>query len=104
VGYTGRCACDAVQIAVTGVVKCNEHVAESGNMLTWGLCPECGTQIFAYSSARPELRVIRLGALNQPHGLVPQSVIWTAQAPEWAAWHESMDQHAGQPPAPVAKD
>ena len=31
------------------------------------------------------MRVVRLGVLDQPHGLKPTAAIWTSEAPDWAS-------------------
>ncbi|MBL0914823.1 MAG: GFA family protein [Sphingopyxis sp.] len=88
-------------IVADGVTASDSYVADSGNTLTRSHCPACGTPIFSASSARPQLRVVRLGVLDQPHGLKPTAVIWTSEAPEWAIFDPSTEQFAGQPPAPT---
>lgn len=138
-GYTGRCACEAVQIEISddakGVRQCwcrhcqqlaagnattnaffladaistsgeitwNAHTADSGNTLNWAFCPKCGSQLLAFSSARPEFRVVRLGAIDEPHGLAPQAIIWTDDAPAWACFDPDLPQFPRQPPAAPAK-
>ena len=92
---------DAIEFS--GNVKWNEHQAESGNTLRWGFCPECGTQLFAFSSARPHMRVVRVGAIDRPHGIKPQVAIWTDEAPEWASFSSDIERHPRQPPAPPPK-
>jgi len=62
----------------------------------------CGTQIYAQSSARPHLMTMRLGALNAGHGLKPDAVIWTDDAPEWATFDTALESWPGQPPPPSA--
>ncbi|MCK9540437.1 MAG: GFA family protein [Novosphingobium sp.] len=71
--------------------------AASGNTLALRYCPSCGTQIYAQSSERPYLHVVRMGFLDEGHGLRPAMTIWTSEAPDWAAFHPSMEQCAGQP-------
>lgn len=91
-------------LTVCGELRWNRHVADSGNSLHWGFCPECGSQMLAWSSARPHLRVVRVGALDQPHGLRPQQIIWTSQAPDWAIIDPAAAQFAEQPPPPPPAD
>ena len=89
-------------VSVDGEVKANAYVAASGNSLTQWFCPECGTPVYAQSSARPQYRTIRFGVLDQPHGLKPQVAIWTDDAPEWAVIDPTLERHPRQPPAPVS--
>lgn len=90
----------------TEAVTLSGHLAEwryrapSGNTLTQSYCPDCGTPVMAQSSARPQFRVMRLGFLDEGHGLSPQMVIWTSEAPDWAIFPDGVERHLGQPPAP----
>ncbi|MFM5955264.1 MAG: GFA family protein [Novosphingobium sp.] len=92
---------DAVMI--TGELANSEWPAASGNVLTHWHCPRCGTQIYAQSSARPHLKTVRFGAIDEPHGLRPQAAIWTSEAPAWAVIDPAMEQFPQQPPAPPPK-
>lgn len=89
-------AADAVTIA--GELGHSSWVAASGNVLTHSHCPQCGTQIYAQSSARPQLRTVRFGAIDEPHGLQPAVAIWTEEAPDWAVIDPALEQFAQQPP------
>jgi len=87
-------------IVVDGVTASDSYIADSGNTLTRSHCAACGTPMFSGSSARPQMRVVRLGVLDQPHGLKPTVAIWTSEAPEWAVFDPAMAQFPAQPPAP----
>jgi hypothetical protein len=52
------------------------------------------------SDARPQFRAVRLGMLDEPHGLKPQMVIWTEDAPAWAVIDPALEQYRRQPPPP----
>ena len=90
-------------ITLSGQLGTHGYVAASGNTLVRSFCPACGTPVMSQSSARPHIRVIRLGFLDEPHGLAPTMAIWTADAPAWAVIDPALEIHSGQPPAPVAK-
>ncbi|MEY2659504.1 MAG: hypothetical protein RLZZ123_676 [Pseudomonadota bacterium] len=76
--------------------------ADSGNTNARLFCPTCGSHVYGYTSLRPNLRVIRVGALDDPSSIAPQQNIWTASAPDWACLNQSIQQVAGQsaPPPP----
>lgn len=76
--------------------------AASGNEMTRQFCPQCGTQLFAYSSARPHLRVVRIGNLDDPSSVAPIMNIWTASAPAWACMDETLERAEQQPQPPQA--
>jgi hypothetical protein len=94
-----RLAADAVHI--TGTTGSASWTAASGNTLTFHFCPACGTQVYAQSSARPQIKTVRIGVIDQPHEIRPKAVIWTDDAPAWAVFDPTLEQFAGQPPAPV---
>ncbi|GGD63749.1 GFA family protein [Croceicoccus mobilis] len=89
---------DAVKVA--GTLGHSTWQAASGNALTFHFCPSCGVQIFAQSSARMHLKTVRLGALDPGHGLAPEVIIWTEDAPEWAIIDPARESWPQQPPPP----
>ena len=137
--YTGRCACGAVTLRITGEpittrqcwcrqcqqiagggptnnamflaedvdLKGETHSstwhAASGNTLSFHFCPSCGTQVYGQSSARLHVMTVRLGMIDEPHGLRPGTIIWTDDAPDWAVFDPDLEQWPRQPPAPPPK-
>jgi hypothetical protein len=99
-GPTNNAIFKAEDVNITGTLAHSEWTAASGNTLTFHFCPACGTQIFAQSSARLHLKTVRFGALDAGHGLRPEAIIWTEDAPPWAQFHPSLESWPQQPPAP----
>lgn len=89
-------------VAIEGALASFAWIAASGNSLTAYFCPRCGTQIYGQSSARLHFMTVRLGAIDEPHGLKPAMVIWTDDAPDWAIMDPALERWPGQPPAPPA--
>jgi hypothetical protein len=87
-------------VAIAGALAASTWTAASGNTLTFHFCPSCGTQVYAQSSARPHLKTVRFGVINQPHDLAPQVIIWTDDAPAWAMIDPALESWPEQPPAP----
>jgi hypothetical protein len=87
-------------ITLEGTRAQSSYVAASGNTLTHEFCATCGTHVLAHSSARPHLRTIRLGLLDEGHGLRPAVVIWLEDAPAWAVIDPDLEHWARQPPPP----
>jgi hypothetical protein len=90
------------EVELSGGLATHDYRAASGNTLTHSFCAVCGTQVMAQSSARPQFRTVRLGFLDEGHGLRPQQAIWTEEAPSWAAIDPALEQHPRQPPPPAA--
>ena len=91
-------------LALSGQVATWDYVAASGNILTQTFCPNCGSPVMAQSSARPQFRTMRVGFLDEPHGLKPQVAIWLSEKPAWAVEDETLECFAAQPPAPPPQD
>jgi hypothetical protein len=90
-------------MTLRGELAWNSYGAESGNTTEHGFCPSCGTQVLGRNSARQKANVVRLGFLDEPHGLSPDSAIWLDEAPSWAVIDPTIEQHRRQPPLPAPK-
>lgn len=99
-GATHNAIFRAEDVALSGPLAHAGWPAASGNTLTFHFCPSCGTQVYAQSSARPHLMTVRLGMIDEPHGLRPDVVIWTDDAPAWAQIDPALEQWPRQPPPP----
>ncbi|MBS1174482.1 MAG: aldehyde-activating protein [Burkholderiaceae bacterium] len=77
-------------------------VADSGNRITRRFCPQCGSHLFANSSARPQFTVVRVGTLDDPSSIKPTMNIWTVSAPSWACLDTQLENVAQQPVPPQA--
>jgi hypothetical protein len=90
-------------IELTGDLGERQTPAASGNTLSQFFCPACGTPVYGQSSARRHMGSFRLGFLDEGHGLRPDTVIWTDDAPDWAVIDPALEQYPRQPPPPPAK-
>jgi hypothetical protein len=88
----------AESVAVTGTVTWYESIAESGNHMSRGFCPKCGTPMFSKSAELSQFLVIRAGVLDNLEALPPQATIWTCEAPVWAHIDPEIPQFPQQPP------
>ena len=86
------------KVTVEGEVRWYDSRAESGNAMSRGFCPACGTPLFSKADARPHLLIVRAGALHDPELLPPQGTIWTDEAPAWAHIDPDLPQFPRQPP------
>jgi hypothetical protein len=87
---------------LTGTVSDYISTADSGNVMRRRFCPQCGTPLFSESQTRPDLMVVRVGALDDREISRPASYIWTASAPCWGWFDPALPNCAGQP-APIAQ-
>jgi hypothetical protein len=71
--------------------------ADSGTTMRRRFCPKCGTPLFSEALSRPELIVVRVGALDEREAFGPESVIWTASRPGWGFIDRDLPGCEGQP-------
>lgn len=89
-------------LETTGAMSEYLSTAESGNEVKRRFCPQCGSHLFANSSARPQFTVVRAGTLDDPSSIKPTSNIWSGSAPAWACLDTSLERVERQPAAPQA--
>ena len=91
----------AAALDVSGSTSAHSSTADSGNQVRRRFCPQCGSQLFADSSGRPGLTVVRLGTLDDPSSVTPSANIWAGSAPAWACLDAGLERFERQPgPAP----
>ncbi len=91
-------------IEVNGQTSAYLRTADSGHQVTRRFCPTCGTQLFADTTSRAGLTVVRVGTLDEPSAVQPSGNIWCASAPAWACVDPALTRDEGPPaPQPTAK-
>ncbi len=68
---------------VSGEVKFYDRPADSGNMVSRGFCPTCGSPIYSKNSGMPGMVFPRASGLDDPDVITPQMVVYTSRAPAW---------------------
>jgi len=69
--------------SVNGPLSAYSYIADSGNRLTRYSCPTCCSPIYGEPSTTSEAVIIRIGTLEDPNALTPQSIIYTQSALKW---------------------
>jgi hypothetical protein len=65
---------------VTGEVRFFDKPADSGNMVSRGFCPHCGSAIYSTNNGMPGLVFVRASSLDDPEVFKPQMVVYTDRA------------------------
>ena len=73
--------------ALTGEPKCYEVASEAGNTATRAFCGHCGSPLFAWTGARPDVIGIRAGSLDDPSWFRPAVDFWVASKQPWDLLH-----------------
>ena len=88
---------------LTGEVSEYVSRADSGNLMRRRFCGKCGTPLFSEALDRPDVMVVRAGALDDPDIGRPASFIWTASAPSWGLVSPDLPSCEGQIEAVLSK-
>ena len=87
----------ADSLTISGVLAEHTKAADSGNKVTRQFCPNCGSHLFAKSSARPKFRIVRAGNLDETSSVQPTMNIWASSAPLWACLNLELERVEHQP-------
>jgi len=68
---------------VSGVVKFFNNAADSGNIVSRGFCPTCGSPIYSTNAAMPGMVFPRASCLDDPDIAKPEMAIYASRAPSW---------------------
>ena len=80
-------------------------IADSGNTVERGFCPQCGAQMYSKTVDPSGLPMrVRAGTLDDPELMAPTAIIWAASAPSWAPLDPGLEQFPkGLPGAPAKR-
>jgi len=90
----------SAELSISGELGVFKKGADSGSTVERRFCPQCGSHLFANSSARPLFTVVRVGTLENPSSVKPSANIWTDSAPDWACFDSALEKATHQP-API---
>ena len=83
---TGHCAhmmSAEAGFSVKGELRFFDKPADSGNMVSRGFCPTCGSAVFSRNSDMPGMVFIRASSLDQPDAFQPGLTVYASRAPAW---------------------
>jgi hypothetical protein len=82
-GHVNAMAFPQAAVTLTGELRFHDVRADSGNTVSRGFCPNCGTPVMWKFTRNPELRVIVVGSLDNPSGFSPQRVYYASRGHAW---------------------
>jgi hypothetical protein len=68
---------------VAGEVKFYDKPADSGNMVSRGFCPICGSPVYSTNLAMPDMVFPRASSLDDPEVAKPRMAVYASRAPSW---------------------
>ena len=77
-----------------GEITTIDLIADSGNRVRRGFCPQCGAQMFSKTGEPAgQPMPVRAGTLDDPEMMPPSAIIWASSAPSWAPLDPSLPQY-----------
>ncbi len=80
-----------------GTPSTYQHSADSGNTMTKEFCSECGSQIFNRNSARPEIKVVRVGSIDDASFVKPWANLYSSKALPFTCFADGLDNFEKMP-------
>lgn len=90
-------------MTITGEVKYYGVTGDSGNLVSRGFCPHCGSRLFG-TPANPDVISIQAGSLDDPSWFKPQAEIYVASAQPWDYMNPDLPKFAKFPPPNIASE
>ena len=97
-GATVNVIFPSAAVIIDGAPKVYDSVADSGNRMRRSFCSSCGSPLFSQAEARPQVLIVRAGALDDPDIAKPSAAIWVSSAPRWACIDPDLEHFPAQPP------
>ncbi|NIO08934.1 MAG: aldehyde-activating protein [Deltaproteobacteria bacterium] len=82
-GHSTHIGIPEASFRVTGDVKFYDRPADSGNMVSRGFCPTCGSPVYSRNAGMPGIVFARASVLEDPENVSPQMVVYTSRALSW---------------------
>jgi hypothetical protein len=80
-------------ILLQGVPKQYQHPAESGSTMTKEFCPDCGSQLFGYSSRGAGVKHVKVGTIDDASFVKPQLEVYTVRKLPYVRLQEGIDHY-----------
>ena len=75
--------CLPTGFSVIGEVRFFDKPADSGNMVSRGFCPTCGSAVYSTNSAMDGLVFPRASSLDDPNVITPGLIVYASRAAAW---------------------
>jgi len=82
-GHGSHMGMMADAVSVTGDVKFYDSPTDSGNEVSRGFCPNCGSAIYSKNSGMPGMVFLRASSLDDPEVFQPMFAVYASRAASW---------------------
>ena len=83
--------------AIDGTHKAFRRSSDAGRDVEYHFCPECGSSVFWYLDAAPQLTAVAVGCFTDPAFPPPARVIWAAHKLNWVEFPPGVPVQNDQP-------
>ena len=83
---TGHCTHMGIaedSFTISGEVRFYDRAADSGNIISRGFCPNCGSPVYSKNAGVPGMVFPRVSSLDDPETVKPEIVVYASRAPSW---------------------
>jgi hypothetical protein len=84
-------------IAVQGDLTFFDEAADSGNNVSRGFCPNCGSAVLSKNSGMPRMSFVRASSLDDPNVFNPEMNVYVSRAPKWSEPDTDLPSFPGMP-------
>ena len=70
-------------LEVVGELRFYDRAADSGNVVSRGFCPNCGSPVYSTNSGMPGVVFPRASSLDDPEIAKPTVTVYASRAPSW---------------------
>ncbi len=77
-------------LIITGGYKEFDTRSASGNTMSRGFCPQCGTSLFGKNSGSDKIRPVNAATLDDPSIYQPHMDFWVSDAQPWDAMNHDL--------------
>ena len=104
---TGHCSHMGLMeeaVSVTGEVKFFDVPADSGNTVSRGFCPNCGSAVYSKNSAMLGMVFLRASSLDDPEIFQPLFTVYASRAASWDTPNPALPAFDEMPPPEAMAD
>ena len=80
-----------------GTPSTYQHSADSGNVKTMEFCSECGSQLFSENSARPGIKIVKVGSIDDASFVRPSENLYCSRALPFTHLADDLDNFEEMP-------
>lgn len=85
------------KLNISGEIKFFDKPSDSGNIVSRGFCPTCGSAIYSMNSGMPGMVFVRASSLDDLNVFQPQMVVYTKRAANWDLIDPKLPSFEGMP-------